>query len=234
MGSCEECVQRMYKSPGELDSKLEEDRSSNKNNKINEESLKIVQKKTKQIHSICQTNVESDNFENKLLKEINLLRSNPRDYSNKLNKIKDSCVLLDNKYIYHTKDGYKLTIKEGKGLIDKCISFLKKMKPLNALKLNPDIKITLDNDLINKVNTNEEEILYFLRIKREQLKENCGKVYISLDYFEDPELIVFLALFEAEYKGYKREILLSPNISCFNASFFKIPNRLFTAISSYM
>ena len=80
-------------------------------------------------------NNKFEELENQLLRQLNLLRANPKNY---LSKLRDALKFYKNN-IYHRPDEDPIQTYEGTSAVNDAIEFIKKQNPVHELSLNKDI-----------------------------------------------------------------------------------------------
>lgn len=228
MGQCSECIQKQSKKDIPVASAITETTKQ----QTKEATLTVI-KRPKDSKSFDHSSTGNDGFEMRLLREINTLRSQPQIYIDKLEKTKTQCKIENDKTIYYSKDGNKYLVKGGIDSIEETISLLKSTNPLNKLIWSEDLKIDYFDSKSFTTGHTEVELIKSIERKMKQLKPKYENVNFIIDYFEDPELIVFLSLTEIRCNFYKRNILLNSSLTYYAVCWSKIPDRLFTAVSVF-
>lgn len=234
MGSCENCANSLI-GPKDIPipftntNKNEEmpDSKGAKDNLI----IHKIQKKT--ISNI--PGLESNAFENKILEEINLLRTSPEKYAEKLSDAKNKIYEENGKFYYYGNDDKKYFMESGKDSINEAIKELKKIKPMIELKWDSDLKVDLfeySNEK-PKIHFTEKELFESIQRQRAKVKDNYNNCYFSVDYGKDPEMIILFILISNNQNAYKKNIILDPSITNFAVAYNEISGRIFTSVSTY-
>ena len=92
-------------------------------------------------------------FEMKMLKEINLVRTNPKEYAMKLKDLSKNIIHEDNfEFLIPYGFNKKILLKNGSKVIFDTIDYLIKLEPLNQLQYCEAIKIQFDNKISEEEN----------------------------------------------------------------------------------
>ena len=194
--------------------------NSTNNNNLNPNNEKIDEKNNKKL------------FENNLLNEINFVRTHPNEYAEFLN---ENLKLIKKEnghfyFVYNNNNEKKILLREGEKIFIDAINHLKKIKPLNSLKWNNEIKIDLNekemdnfsNDLLGKL----------ILKKRLKLKEKYKNTFFNLDIFNEPKISVIFQITDEAFNKERRNAILNPNYNYFAVSYIK-NNKKFLSISSF-
>ena len=143
------------------------------------------------------------NFANDLLNEINLFRSNPKQYSEKIRSHMAYIKPEKDKIIYDNGDT-KIFLLKGQEAFNQCNQILLNTSPLNQLELSEDIKIEVPDDP-------ELQIKSYNKLQA-LIKSNFpeNKISSSIDLgAPNPEAIVVLQLVDDnKNNGIRRTNLL--------------------------
>jgi hypothetical protein len=194
--------------------------NSTNNNNLNPNNEKIDEKTNEKL------------FETNLLNEINFVRTHPNEYAEFLN---ENLKLIKKEnghfyFVYNNNNEKKILLREGEKIFIDAINHLKKIKPLNSLKWNNEIKIDLNekemdnfsNDLLGKL----------ILKKRLKLKEKYKNTFFNLDIFNEPKISVIFQITDEAFNKERRNAILNPNYNYFAVSYIK-NNKKFLSISSF-
>ena len=194
--------------------------NSTNNNNLNPNNEKIDEKTNEKL------------FETNLLNEINFVRTHPNEYAEFLN---ENLKLIKKEnghfyFVYNNNNEKKILLREGEKIFIDAINHLKKIKPLNSLKWNNEIKIDLNekemdnfsNDLLGKL----------ILKKRLKLKEKYQNTFFNLDIFNEPKISVIFQITDEAFNKERRNAILNPNYNYFAVSYIK-NNKKFLSISSF-
>lgn len=180
--------------------------------------------------------MSSENFNEILINEINVIRTDPYEYCNKLNKITKHVVHNNNssntpnKFYFKYPNCKKIYLPSGILAFYNIIEILKYISPMKKLKWNEEILIDLSKfeyitpDLLRKI----------ISTKKKELKKIYSNFHVNIDIIPVPQLsVIFQLIDDNEFNGIRRNIIISPNISyiCASHSHNKITNKHFTVIS---
>lgn len=205
----------------ELENNLNNYNNNSTNNNLNPNNEKLLDEKTNE-----------KLFETNLLNEINFVRTHPNEYAEFLN---ENLKLIKKEnghfyFVFNNNNEKKILLREGEKIFIDAINHLKKIKPLNSLKWNNEIKIDLNekemdnfsNDLLGKL----------ILKKRLKLKEKYQKTFFNLDIFNEPKISVIFQITDEAFNKERRNAILNPNYNYFAVSYIK-NNKKFLSISSF-
>ena len=150
--------------------------------------------------------IPEDDFSKYLFEHINLIRKNPRDYIDLIEKSKANIIQKNDKIIY--KSSVKVALNLGIKAFEETIDFLNQTEPMDKLKYNPKMCIPLpqsENDIKNK---------NYLRNKVNEISQRVHIKTYWRDIIHDPETSFILMIVDDSEKnvGQKRKNILDPNI----------------------
>jgi len=177
-------------------------------------------------------------FEMKMLKEINLVRTNPKEYALKLKDlIKNIINEGDFEYLIAYSYGFnkKILLKNGSKIFLDTIDYLNNLEPLHQLQYCEEIKIQFnkkifDNDdyILNKKNI--ENLLINQRI---QILKNYKKCAFNIDNVPDPILSIVFQITDDLFEQERRNIILNKDFSNFAVNTLKGLENSFISILSF-
>jgi hypothetical protein len=186
-------------------------------------------------------------YSEKLLTHVNNIRSNPSQYSSKIEKmityiipnnrtnIKDSsnASLENNKFVLACPNTEKIGLPSGENAFRTVINYLKKIPDglLPKLTWNEEIKININ---LFCEDFSHIFIQALILEKKTQVKKKYPNFTVSLDAISDPELSALLQLVDdTGFQGQRREALLNPKFSYFAVSYMKDKFSRFFALICY-
>ncbi len=89
-------------------------------------------------------------FEMCFLKEINLIRENPKKFAIKLKELTKNIIKEnDQEYLYLNKNNLeeKILLKKGKTVFKETINYLEQFNPVNKLIYNENLKVTFEENI---------------------------------------------------------------------------------------
>ena len=194
--------------------------NSKKEKKIN----KSLEFSEEEITRNLSTKLSSENvflfsFEIFFLKEINLIRENPKKFAIKLKELsKDIIKENNNEYLLINRNNNnnkeKILLKKGKEIFDETINFLEKFSPVNKLDYNENLKIILKK-----------------RLNLLKIYKNC---FFCIDIFQDPFLSVVFQIIDENFNQIRRNAILNKNYSMFAISTYKDSDNNFISISCFV
>ena len=184
------------------------------------------------IESIDEKNIKNNNsYTIKILDLINLIRSSPLSYKDKLEEEENKNIfheieLKDNKkiieYFYKTKNK-NIKLKNGKDTIKNAIDFLETKESMKELELKDEIKIPIPKDYKKPKKEIEENI--------NKLKENNIQIDdYFFDKFDEPETTIILTIIN-NIKN--RDKIFNKDYKYIGINFNKNDKGLFIVIFSF-
>ena len=210
--------------------------NSKKEKKIN----KSLEFSEEEITRNLSTKLSSENvflfsFEIFFLKEINLIRENPKKFASKLKELsKDIINENNNEYLLINRNNNnnkeKILLKKGKEIFDETINFLEKFSPVNKLDYNENLKIIFEEEM-KLTKENIAKIILKKRLNLLKIYKNC---FFCIDIFQDPFLSVVFQIIDENFNQIRRNAILNKNYSMFAISTYKDSDNNFISISCFV
>lgn len=210
--------------------------NSKKEKKIN----KSLEFSEEEITRNLSTKLSSENvflfsFEIFFLKEINLIRENPKKFAIKLKELsKDIIKENNNEYLLINRNNNnnkeKILLKKGKEIFDETINFLEKFSPVNKLDYNENLKIIFEEEM-KLTKENIAKIILKKRLNLLKIYKNC---FFCIDIFQDPFLSVVFQIIDENFNQIRRNAILNKNYSMFAISTYKDSDNNFISISCFV
>ena len=210
--------------------------NSKKEKKIN----KSLEFSEEEITRNLSTKLSSENvflfsFEIFFLKEINLIRENPKKFAIKLKELsKDIIKENNNEYLLINRNNNnnkeKILLKKGKEIFDETINFLEKFSPVNKLEYNENLKIIFEEEM-KLTKENIAKIILKKRLNLLKIYKNC---FFCIDIFQDPFLSVVFQIIDENFNQIRRNAILNKNYSMFAISTYKDSDNNFISISCFV
>ena len=210
--------------------------NSKKEKKIN----KSLEFSEEEITRNLSTKLSSENvflfsFEIFFLKEINLIRENPKKFAIKLKELsKDIIKENNNEYLLINRNNNnnkeKILLKKGKEIFDETINFLEKFSPVNKLDYNENLKIIFEEEM----KLTKENIAKIILKKRLDLLKTYKNCFFCIDIFQDPFLSVVFQIIDENFNQIRRNAILNKNYSMFAISTYKDSDNNFISISCFV
>lgn len=219
---------------------------------INQKSINVENSKTEkkinkslefseeEITRNLSTKLSSENvflfsFEIFFLKEINLIRENPKKFASKLKELsKDIIKENNNEYLLINRNNNnnkeKILLKKGKEIFDETINFLEKFSPVNKLDYNENLKIIFEEEM-KLTKENIAKIILKKRLNLLKIYKNC---FFCIDIFQDPFLSVVFQIIDENFNQIRRNAILNKNYSMFAISTYKDSDNNFISISCFV
>ena len=165
--------------------------------------------------NISIENPTIDYFENNFLKEINFVRTNPKEYANKLKELTKNIYKEDNtEYYYPNKNNSneKILLKNGSKVFYNTIHYLQNLQPVNKLVWNEALKIeNYDKNLI----FTKENVGKIILQKRLELLKTYKNCFFNIDIFKDPILSIVFQITDDDFNQVRRNAIINKNFSKF-------------------
>ncbi len=150
--------------------------------------------------------IPEDDFSKYIFEHINLIRKNPKDYIDLIEKSKSNIIEKNDKTLY--KSSVKVALNLGIKAFEDTIDFLNQTKPMDKLKYNPKMCIPLpqsENDIKNK---------NYLKNKVNEISQRVHIKTYWRDLIHDPETsFILMIVDDSELKpGLKRKDLFNPDL----------------------
>ena len=189
------------------------------------------------IYNKSTDNSKDSSFEMKMLKEINFVRSNPKDYSLKLKYIIDNLIIKDNGHEYLNGNYYgfnkKIFLRNGINIFYETICYLDKLKPLPKLNYCEDIKIKFDENFQKEdfiLSTKYiEDLLVNQRLEILKKYKQCA---FNIDNLQNPFLSIIFQITDEMYQE-RRNVILNKNFRNFAVNSIKDSENSFVSILSF-
>ena len=175
-------------------------------------------------------------FEMKMLKEINLVRTNPKEYAMKLKDLSKNIIIEDNfEFLIPYGFNKKILLKNGSKVIFDTIDYLIKLEPLNQLQYCEAIKIQFDNKISEEENfvLNNEYIEFLLINQRLQILKTYKNCAFNIDNIPDPILSIVFQIIDDMFNHERRNVILNKEFSNFAVNTIKDFENSFLSILSF-
>ncbi len=172
-------------------------------------------------------------FEMCFLKEINLIRENPKKFAIKLKELTKNIIKEnDQEYLYLNKNNLeeKILLKKGKTVFKETINYLEQFNPVNKLIYNENLKVTFEEN-IKLTKENIGKLILNKRLNLLKLYKNC---FFCIDIFQDPFLSVVFQITDEIFNKVRRNAILNKDYSMFAISTYKDSDNNFISISSFV
>ena len=172
-------------------------------------------------------------FEMCFLKEINLIRENPKKFAIKLKELTKNIIKEnDQEYLYLNKNNLeeKILLKKGKTVFKETINYLEQFNPVNKLIYNENLKVTFEEN-IKLTKENIGKLILNKRLNLLKLYKNC---FFCIDIFQDPFLSVVFQITDEIFNKVRRNAILNKDYSMFAISTYKDSDNNFISISCFV
>jgi hypothetical protein len=177
-------------------------------------------------------------FEINMFKEINFVRTNPKDYALKLKDIIKNIIYEgNNEYLNAYRYGFnkKILLKNGSKIFYDTIDYLNNLKPLHELKLCEEIKVQIDNKFLEneELIINDKNIQNILVEQRLKVLMNYKKCAFNIDYLNNPVLSIAFQITDEMFNQERRNVILNKNFRNFAVNSIKDSENSFMSILSF-
>ena len=186
------------------------------------------------ISYISTENPTIDYFENAFLREINLVRTNPKEYANKLKELTKNIYKEDtNEYYYPNKNisNEKILLKNGSQVFYNTINYLQNLQPVNKLLWNEELKIEHYDKNVIFTKENLGKIILQKRLSLLKTYNNC---FFNIDIFKDPILSILFQITDDDFNQVRRNAIINKNYSKFAVNCLKDKHDNFYSISCFV
>lgn len=167
-------------------------------------------------------------FESIILREINIARTRPKEYAEKLKQMIDNIKIENNTcFLIYNKE--KVILQKGIQIFMETIEHLNSIKPMCNLKWCEEIKLT---NIRFKKNINS--IGSLLLEKRKQLIQKYHHCAFNIDIFSDPILSVIFQITDEAFNRQRRNEILNPKYTKFAVGYTYDKNNQFFSISTFV
>jgi hypothetical protein len=174
--------------------------------------------------------INEDSFEGLILKEINLIRCEPKTYANKLKELIPNIKENKGKLYFHFENKQRVVITKGEELFQETIGILNKTKPMNKLIWNNLLKINIPN-YIKKITNGYIENLMIN--KRRELKNQFNQITFTIDIFSNPILSAIFQITDETFHSERRNAILNSSFSYYAVFYREETDGKFFSISTF-
>ena len=186
-----------------------------------------------------------NSYQIKMLKEINLARTNPKEYAIKLKDLTKYIIKEgDSEYLIPNSLNEKILLKTGSKIFYDTIKYLNHLEPIPELQWNEELKIKFVDDknlLENHRLTSEskdsilssENIGKLVLNKRLELLQKYKTCFFSVGIFHDPILSIVFQITDEAFNQERRNAILNKEYSIFAVNFMEDNKNNFISISSF-
>ena len=153
-------------------------------------------------------------FEIALLNEINSVRTNPKEYANRLRELIDDIQYEDNNCYLIYKKNEKILLQKGVETFEETIKYLDAIEPMSEFKRKDELKIK-----IKDITCKESSIGNILVEKRQYLLKSYNTCIFNLDFFSNPVLSVIFQITDEAFQNQRRDALLNKSAKFFAVSY---------------
>ena len=172
-------------------------------------------------------------FAEKLLSEFNEIRTNPRQYIDKIDKHIHFIKTFKGKEIYDHRNEPKIALNRGKAAFLDCISFLQNFEVIHPLILSKDITIDL-NEKEDKEKLLEKRFMNDT-INNIKKKYNLQQLNFHYDYgSSNPEISCVIQVVDDNMSNfYRRSNILNPRYNFVGITINQMKNKKFIVYCTF-
>lgn len=171
-----------------------------------------------------------ETYESQLLNEINFVRTNPKKYATKLEKMQ-KYIIHEGEFTYFqyiTKE--KILLQNGESIFTSTIDFLNNLEPIQKLNWCDSLRIEFPPLIKVIKNIHLEQLMVQ---KRLFLRNKYNEIKFTIDFFIDPTLSVIFQITDELFKQERRKTLLNPSFSHFAVSHREDHKRKFISLLAF-
>ena len=169
-----------------------------------------------------------EDFESKVVNEINSVRTAPKTYANKLKGMMSQIQHEGNITYLALSNKEKVVLRNGEEPFISTIEYISSIKPMKALILNQELRVNISNK--NKKGIKNKQLEELMVKKRIEMLARYNKIQFTIDFISNPILSVMLQLIDESFKHERRNILLNQSFSYCAVSYTKDSRRQFISI----
>ena len=167
-------------------------------------------------------------FETSFLKEINLVRYKPKEFAKKIKNLTEH-IIKENNDEFLLYNNEKIKLIKGSKIFYETINYLEKLKPVNKLIFNENLKVDFENKDIFLTKENIGQIVLNKRLKLIKDYKNC---FFCIDVFADPFLSVVFQVTDDNFEQERRNAILNKDFTMFAINYMNDRNNNFISICS--
>ena len=172
-----------------------------------------------------------EDFESKVVNEINSVRTAPKTYANKLKGMMSQIQHEGNITYLALSNKEKVVLRNGEEPFISTIEYISSIKPMKALILNQELRVNISNK--NKKGITNKQLEELMVKKRIEMLARYNKIQFTIDFISNPILSVMLQLIDESFKHERRNIILNQKFSDCAVSYTKDSKRQFISIITF-
>ena len=183
---------------------------------------------------ISNINYITSNLSFSLYEIINKIRTNPKDFIDKIKIYKEKIIRKDYQFLLPIENEIFITLNRGPKAFDEAIEYLNKLEPMNSLIMKNELKIDIDNT-INNFEMNFTSFSFLEKIiknKKKELEKNKKNYKIEGFHYDkstnNAEISAILQIVDDNMGDCsRRKNLLNPNFTYVGISCVNIKENVF-------
>ena len=172
-----------------------------------------------------------EDFESKVVNEINSVRTAPKTYANKLKGMMSQIQHEGNITYLALSNKEKVVLRNGEEPFISTIEYIGSIKPMKAPILNQELRVNISNK--NKKGIKNKQLEELMVKKRIEMLARYNKIQFTIDFISNPILSVMLQLIDESFKHERRNIILNQIFSDCAVSYTKDSKRQFISIITF-
>ena len=183
---------------------------------------------------ISNINYITSNLSFSLYEIINKIRTNPKDFIDKIKIYKEKIIRKDYQFLLPIEKEIFITLNRGPKAFDEAIEYLNKLEPMNSLIMKNELKIDIDNT-INNFEMNFTSFSFLEKIiknKKKELEKNKKNYKIEGFHYDkstnNAEISAILQIVDDNMGDCsRRKNLLNPQFTYIGISCVNIKENVF-------
>ena len=183
---------------------------------------------------ISNINYITSNLSFSLYEIINKIRTNPKDFIDKIKIYKEKIIRKDYQFLLPIEKEIFITLNRGPKAFDEAIEYLNKLEPMNSLIMKNELKIDIDNT-INNFEMNFTSFSFLEKIiknKKKELEKNKKNYKIEGFHYDkstnNAEISAILQIVDDNMGDCsRRKNLLNPHFTYVGISCVNIKENVF-------
>ena len=167
-------------------------------------------------------------FETNFLKEINLVRQNPKEFAKKIKNL-TNLIIKENNNEYLLYNNEKIKLNKGSNIFYETINYLEQLRPVNKLIFNDNLKVDFEN---KDILLSKEIIGQIVLNKRLQLIKDYRNCFFCVDVFSDPFLSAVFQITDDNFNQVRRNAILNKDFTMIAINYINDRNNNFISICS--
>ena len=157
-----------------------------------------------------------------------MVRYKPKEFAKKIKNLTEH-IIKENNDEFLLYNNEKIKLIKGSKIFYETINYLEKLKPVNKLIFNENLKVDIENKDIFLTKENIGQIVLNKRLKLIKDYKNC---FFCVDVFADPFLSVVFQVTDDNFEQERRNAILNKDFTMFAINYMNDRNNNFISICS--